>query len=276
MTADIEPVDAYVADMSRRLAATPGRWATPDPSTLSKLPKPTSRSNDKGHCNVCGGWHGLPAVHLDYMGHADVTLALIEVDPLWTWEPVAFDPATGGPIIGLQGGRLVMWARLTVLGKTMLGVGTCESGKGDPEKELIGDFLRNAAMRFGIATKLWSKADKADPAGTDAGGGYDRSARAPRAPGPVPTRAPKAAPGDTRVGPPYVEALAAACGKGVGYVLVTARNAAKDAGMDAPTSTRDVTPELAALVAARLNVELRDVGLQGPDEPAPAGGGVLG
>lgn len=148
------------------------KYAQPDPSTLSKLPKPTSRDNTKGKCDVCGGWHGLPAVHLDYMGHADVTLALIDVDPCWDWEPLAVE--NGSPVIANQGGRLVMWGYLTVLGKRMLCVGTCEAGKGDPEKELIGDLLRNGAMRFGIGTRLWSKADGVDPAGSGVGGGYDQ------------------------------------------------------------------------------------------------------
>lgn len=152
----------------------PATYAQPDPHTLSKLPKPTSKDNPKGKCDECGGWHGLPAIHLDYMGHADLTLALIDIDPDWNWEPAAIDPASGGPAIQQQGGRLVMWAKLTLAGKTILGVGTCGSGQGDPEKELIGDFLRNAAMRFGVATKLWSKADTADPAGSGEGGGYDR------------------------------------------------------------------------------------------------------
>lgn len=172
------------------LAFIPTKYASPDPKILSKLPKPTNRNNEKGKCKECGGWHGLPAVHLDYMGHADVTLALLDVDPLWSWEPVAFDPLTGGPIIGQQGNRLVMWARLTILGKSMLGVGTCEAGKPDPEKELIGDFLRNAAMRFGIATNLWSKADSADPAGLGEGGGYGQrpgaAAKPPRQAAPPP------------------------------------------------------------------------------------------
>lgn len=153
------------------LAAVPGRYAQPDPATLSKLPKPTKRDNAKGHCNDCGGWHGLPAIHLDYMGHADVTLALIEVDPCWDWEPLAVE--NGSPVIANQGGRLVMWGYLTVHGKRLLCVGTCESGKGDPEKELIGDLLRNGAMRFGIGTRLWSKADGEDPAGSGVAGGYE-------------------------------------------------------------------------------------------------------
>lgn len=154
-----------------RLAAIPGKHAAPADATLAKLPKPLKRDAEKGKCDVCGGWHGLPAIHLDYMGHAEVTLALIEVDPLWTWEPLGIED--GAPIIRKEGNRLVMWGRLTVLGKSIIGVGTCEAGKGDPEKELIGDFFRNAAMRFGIGTKLWSKATDADPAVERSGGGYD-------------------------------------------------------------------------------------------------------
>jgi hypothetical protein len=34
--------------------------------------------------------------------------------------------------------------------------------KQDLDKELIGDFLRNASMRFGIALSLWSKQDWSD------------------------------------------------------------------------------------------------------------------
>lgn len=156
------------------LAAIPAKWAHPPASMLGRLPKPYKKDNPKGNCPECGKYHGLPAMHLDYLGHAELTLALIEIDPEWTWEPGAVDPDTGGPMITTQGGRYVMWAKLTVLGKTMLGVGTCEVGKGEPEKELIGDFLRNAAMRFGVATGLWSKSDAADPAGSDATGGYER------------------------------------------------------------------------------------------------------
>ncbi len=160
------------------LAAIPAKWASPDPATLAKLPKPTKRDAEKGKCAECGGWHGLPAIHLDYMGHAEVTLALIDADPAWTWEPLALHD--GLPAITREGSRLVMWARLTVLGKSIVGVGTCEANKPDPEKELIGDFLRNAAMRFGIGTKLWSKATVADPAGGAQGGGYERHARHPQ------------------------------------------------------------------------------------------------
>ena len=143
-------------DFGTRLAAIPAKHAQPDPSTLATLPK--------------GG------ANLSYMGHAEVTLALIDVDPLWTWEPLAIDPTTGGPMIHHEGNRLVMWARLTVCGKSIIGVGTCEARNGDPEKELVGDFLRNAAMRFGIGTKLWSKATDADPVGREPEPTYSKKA----------------------------------------------------------------------------------------------------
>ena len=168
-------------DVSRRLLAILDQYADPDPATLSKLPKPKQRDAEKGRCDAdavrrgvsdyaCGGWHGLPALHLDYMGHADVTEALIRIDPQWSWRPAAINPNTGGPQItqGVGTGKLIaMWAYLTVLGVERLCVGTCEASKQEAEKELIGDMLRNGALRFGIAVRLWSKADHADTAGDD-------------------------------------------------------------------------------------------------------------
>lgn len=111
------------------------QWAKPPKELVDKLPK--------------GG------TTLDYMGHAAVTRALIEVDPEWNWEPVVDEH--GIPVIQARGKRLVMWGRLTVLGKTVVCCGTCEDRKFEPEKELIGDLLRNGAMRFGIGLSLWSK-----------------------------------------------------------------------------------------------------------------------
>src|SRR5215217_6523677 len=45
-----------------------------------------------------------------------------------------------------------LWIRLTVAGVTRIGV-----GDGNSMKERIGDAIRNAAMRFGVALDLWSK-----------------------------------------------------------------------------------------------------------------------
>lgn len=126
------------------------------PHQISKLPKPTSRDAKKGKCDVCGGWHGLPAVHLDYVGHAALTDRLLDADPMWTWEPLAMNES-GLPVMDPMGG---MWIRLTVCGVTRLGYGHAgEKTGGDAIKEVIGDALRNAAMRFGAALDLWHKGD---------------------------------------------------------------------------------------------------------------------
>lgn len=121
-----------------------------DADAVGKLPKPTRRDAQKGNCSDCGGYHGLPAVHLDYVGHAAVTDRLLAVDPGWTWEPVAYSDE-GLPLFDSQRN---LWIKLTVCGVTRLGV-----GDGGSVKECIGDAIRNAAMRFGVALDLWSKED---------------------------------------------------------------------------------------------------------------------
>ncbi len=126
------------------------------PNQISKLPKPKSKDAPKGHCNECGGWHGLPAVHLDYVGHAALTDRLLDADPAWAWEPLAMTP-DGLPVMDPFGG---MWIKLTVCGVTRLGYGDAAGKEGtNAIKEVIGDALRNAAMRFGAALDLWHKGD---------------------------------------------------------------------------------------------------------------------
>lgn len=126
------------------------------PEQIDKLPKPYKRDSEKGKCPECGGYHGLPAAHLDYVGHAQTTNRLLDADPTWTWEPVAFDDA-GLPAFDRNGG---LWIRLTIGGVTRLGYGDSQ-GKTGPNaiKEAIGDALRNASMRFGVALDLWAKSD---------------------------------------------------------------------------------------------------------------------
>ena len=120
---------------------------------ISKLPKPFKRDSEKGNCRECGGYHGLPAMHLDYVGHAALTDRLLDADPAWTWEPVGDAKALGLPVC--EGG---MWIRLTVCGVTRFGFGAADGKSGgDGVKEVIGDALRNAAMRFGAALDLWHK-----------------------------------------------------------------------------------------------------------------------
>jgi len=85
------------------------------------------------------------------------------VDPEWWWEPLSFDQA-GMPtfIYDSRSNPVSLWIKLTVGGVTRLGVGSCPSGQGDAEKVLIGDALRNAAMRFGVALDLWIKGHAED------------------------------------------------------------------------------------------------------------------
>lgn len=121
-------------------------------------------------CEECGGYHplGHRTIHLDYIGHAGVTKRLLEVDPFWNWQPLSWTEA-GLPRFDQFGG---LWIKLTVFGMTRMGYGDA-AGK-DPGttavKEIIGDAIRNAAMRFGVALDLWSKVDRHEgknPGATD-------------------------------------------------------------------------------------------------------------
>jgi hypothetical protein len=111
------------------------KHGVPDKSIVGKLPR--------------GGGS------LDFVGHAEITKILIEVDPLWSWQPCGW--TEGRPAIHVVNGMAVMWGILTVHGKDIIGVGSVKHDKAELDKELIGDFLRNAAMRFGISLSLWSK-----------------------------------------------------------------------------------------------------------------------
>jgi hypothetical protein len=51
---------------------------------------------------------------------------------------------------------------LTILGVRRLGIGSVMHNKPDLLKELISDFIRNAAMRFGVCLALWTKQEWED------------------------------------------------------------------------------------------------------------------
>jgi hypothetical protein len=125
---------------TQMLRAVLEQYAIPDPKIVGTIPR--------------------NGINLAYVSHADITKILIEIDPNWNWQPVAWD--NGRPAIHVENGTATMWATLTLLGKTLLGVGSVRADKQDLDKELIGDFLRNASMRFGIALSLWSKQDWSD------------------------------------------------------------------------------------------------------------------
>jgi hypothetical protein len=117
------------------------KYGVPDPKIVGKLPK--------------GG------MQLDFVGHADVTKMLIEIDPEWTWEPTAFD-VNGLPAYRVENGMAHMAGWLTILGVRRLGIGSVMHNKPDLLKELISDFIRNAAMRFGVCLALWTKQEWED------------------------------------------------------------------------------------------------------------------
>lgn len=119
------------------------QWWQPPEELISTLPK--------------GG------VALSYLGHADTTRALSESDPTWEWEPMAHDEQ-GLPVLDRdENGRPVgLWIYMQVHGRTIPAYGSCLPNARDAVKELIGDAIRNGAMRFGVAGGLWSKADRSD------------------------------------------------------------------------------------------------------------------
>lgn len=143
------------------------------PDQISYLPKPTKAQTDAVRrdfkngirCKICGGWHHKDVKHFDYVGHAALTARLLEVDPMWVWEPLSTTDQ-GLPLLDKDG---LLWINLTVCGVTRLGVGdaqefgTNKKSPGDAMKERIGDALRNAAMRFGAALDLWHKGDDLFP-----------------------------------------------------------------------------------------------------------------
>lgn len=113
---------------------------TPEEAQRLREPFPESAI---GHLPKAG-------VMLDYVGHAATTDRLLAVDPDWSWAPYALDEQ-GLPALDPEGN---LWIRLTVCGVTRPGV-----GDGKTQKERIGDAIRNAAMRFGVALDLWAKED---------------------------------------------------------------------------------------------------------------------
>lgn len=134
------------------------------PEAVGKLPRVTCRdcSNNKrekhcdkhrrNNCQVCHQWISEKHIHLDYVGHAEVTDRFLQVDPEWTWEPFAIG-SDGLPALDRNGG---MWIRLTIAGVTRPGYGDAQDKEGpDAVKEVIGDALRNAGMRFGVGLGLW-------------------------------------------------------------------------------------------------------------------------
>jgi hypothetical protein len=173
------------------------KYGVPDPKIVGKLPKGNAQ--------------------LDFVGHADVTKFLLETDPNWRWVPIEWKD--GRPAIHVENGMATMWGELTVLGQSRLGVGSVRADKPDLDKELVSDFIRNAAMRFGFCLSLWTKQEWED---------LDNHKPAPTNK-PVPKAAPKPAPAaDGFISNEQRQQLQAACAKAGIAPEVMAQNAGLD------------------------------------------------
>lgn len=162
--ANAEGLTSHTPDQAQGLGKLREDFPKDQIQALPKITCPQCRNahtkqcdrHGKAECKGCGNWITTAHIHLDYVGHAELTHRLLDADPLWNWEPMAIGP-DGLPVFDTNGG---LWIRLTVCGHTRLGYGDAQGKKGpNAVKEAIGDALRNAAMRFGAALDLWAKSD---------------------------------------------------------------------------------------------------------------------
>ena len=175
-------IQTTLDNVREQLAKVLKDYAVPDPKIVSKLPK--------------GG------VTLDFVGHADITRILIEIDPMWYWEPIKFDD-DGLPAYRVENGMAHMAGRMCLLGVERIAIGSAPHDKKDLLKELASDFLRNGAMRFGISLNLWTKSEWQDLGG----------ASTPQRQAPVKAQAKPAGSGDEPLTQEQIEAFNAACTK---------------------------------------------------------------
>ncbi len=132
------------------------------PNQIGKLPQVSPAQKKAAaadfslnfRCPQCNGWHHKKASHLEYVGHAAITDRLLDADPEWNWKPRSINE-DGSPKIENNS----LWIELTVCGVTRIGYGDAQtnSWKTEVTKEIIGDAIRNAAMRFGVGLEMWHK-----------------------------------------------------------------------------------------------------------------------
>jgi len=168
----------------------------------SEAPRKVCQRHTEIKCQRCQQKLTEAHICLKFIGHAEVTNRLLNVDPFWQWEPLAYDER-GLP---QYDGNTGLWIRLTVCGVTRIGYGDATGKKGaNAVKEIIGDAIRNAGMRFGMALNLWTKSDleliepgvemPAELAEQIGGGFPDTEQNQPPASRPAPAAATPAAPG---------------------------------------------------------------------------------
>ncbi|WP_369380472.1 hypothetical protein [Streptomyces sp. cg36] len=152
--------DAAISGLARLRAPFPAEQ-------IHKLPRVWCRDCRQSNFKICSKHTQIQCaachqkitsahLHLDYVGHAELTDRLLDADPMWSWEPMAYDER-GLPAFDQHGG---LWIKLTVRGVTRPGYGDAGDKRGaNAIKEAVGDALRNSAMRFGAALNLWAKSD---------------------------------------------------------------------------------------------------------------------
>jgi hypothetical protein len=160
-----EPDAVPAAPASDPHAETWAALTAPFPADwIEKLPKPVkSKDDDKGRCvegsrysaddHYCGKWHAR-SVHLDYVGHAGITMRLNSILGPGGWEFTPYGHTDQGTPLMTQS---VFFAQLTILDVTKWDMAANFNGP----QEAYGDALRRCAMRFGIGTYLWSKSEAA-------------------------------------------------------------------------------------------------------------------
>lgn len=262
------------------------------PDQVEKKPTPMWKGawddKRKSQCDECGGYHVTEhCVHLDYFGHAKTTGRILDIDPLWDWEPLAYDE-DGLPKFDRHGG---LWIKLTICGVTRKGYGTADNrAGGNAVKEIIGDAIRNAAMRFGVALELWTKGEMHDAKNPEAQVRVQRT----RVAGGRSSRRPAA---DSRTGAgadaprrafnqDALDSLASVCDEnGLDQCAVRQRYIDEHEGNDVVDASPDAIYAFAQKILEECSAEpdadsvgVGDPGdpVQGPDDPAAAlgaGGG---
>ena len=214
-------------DAGERLRAFLAEWWSPDPALVSTLPK--------------GG------AQLEYVSHAEVTRALIEVDPLWAWEPMGYDDH-GQPVLerDTNGNPVGLWGWMTVCGVRRPCYGSCEPRDREPVKILVGDLIRNGAMRFGCCAALWSAAERNREGDAPAAKPRSRKAPKPQDGSELPSAEPTVLPGTAEL-----KALHLMAGEGVTLADVADALKAEGIGQRAMLTDPATMERAQAVVAAK-------------------------
>jgi hypothetical protein len=101
-------------------------------------------------CEKCGQYKSTAHTHVAYIPHARIEERLRDIDPTWSWEPLAKDEQ-GRP--AMDGGCL--WITLRIGGRTEIGVGDAPGEvSGRARRQSISSAIKNAAERLGVGRYL--------------------------------------------------------------------------------------------------------------------------